>query len=411
MSIRLICTCARGTEKALVHELVSLGVSDPNVVRGTVIIEAAEEDIGLIARVNVFSRIASRVLLELTHFEATTPEELLEVLAAYPFEQRLDEKATIAVEAHLRDVPWSHSLYASQRVKDVICDRLRSLGRERPNVDLDRPSLRYVLHWDNGRASLSLDTTDEPLHRRGYRREGGIAPLKETLGAAILAIAHADTRRPFLDPCCGTGTLAIEQAMRALKRAPGATRRFGFERWRDRPRELDRALALSRTEARDVELQVLPAPIRLSDWHEQATDTARACITAAGLDEHLKVERVDACKQRLDDDQPVVCSNLPFGERLGGENRLQLEGFYRTLGARFAGAKGARIILLSGHPQALPLLGLGKPRRWSLHCGALPATLFRWDIDDGIDRRRHPAMNDLQSKDRSGHASTEEIAQ
>ena len=396
-AVTLHLPCARGTERAVEHELLDLGAAGEDVVLGKGVVTAhvpGGERAGhaLMVRANVFSRCASRVLFELAHLEDVKgADDLVERLSHVPFEERLDAKGTLAVDAHLRECEWSHEHYAAQRVKDVIVDRLRGLGRGRPDVDTRRPSLRFVLHWERSHATLSLDTSGDALFQRGYRRGvEGMAPMKETLAASILAMAHADVARPFLDPCCGTGTLAIEQAWRALRRAPGRDRRFGFERWSKRPAELDRALAQARTEARDLERAELPAPIVLSDWHKDAVDGARACLEQAGLARVLTVERVDARKAALPGERPLVVSNLPFGERLGGERaggqsgRLQLEGFYRTLGERMREAHGARVILFSGYPRARELLALddaaAKKSTWKLKSGPLDAVLYRWDI-------------------------------
>jgi putative N6-adenine-specific DNA methylase len=377
--------CARGTEVAVEHELADLGAVDVVTGKGVV---SARGPLALMARANVFLRCGNRVLLELQRFDGVQgADDLVERLSRVPFEERLDAKGTFAVDAHLNQAEWTHSHYAAQRVKDVIVDRLRALGRGRPDVDTRRPSLRFVLHWERQTATLSLDTSGDPLHLRGYRRGvEGAAPMKETLAAAILAMGHADVERAFLDPCCGTGTLAIEQALRALRRAPGRDRRFGFERWSQRSPELDRALALARTEARDLEKRELPAPIRLSDWHKDAVDAAQTCIRQAGLEQHLVVERVDARRAELpstDKGPGVVCSNLPFGERLGG-NRLQLDGFYRTLGERFSSLPGLRVILFTAHPGARTLLNLDvhahRSRHWKMKSGDLDAHLYRWDL-------------------------------
>lgn len=384
-TVTLHFPCARGTELAVEHELKGLGVEDVKAGKGIVTARAA---LSLVPRANVFLRCANRVLLEIGRWEGvSTEEDLVERLARVPYEERLDGKGTLAVDAHLRDCAWTNSHYAAQRVKDVVVDRLRDLGRGRPDVDTRRPSLRFVLHWERTTATLSLDTSGDGLHQRGYRRGvEGTAPMRETLAASILAIGHADVERPFLDPCCGTGTLAIEQAWRALRRAPGRDKRFGFERWSHRSPELDRALALARQEARDLERHELPAPIRLSDWHKDAIDAAHACIAQAGLAEHLHVERVDARRAELPKDERgggVVCSNLPFGERLG-QNRLQLDGFYRTLGERLATVPGLRVLLFTAHPGARTLLALDdkahRMRHWRLKSGDLDAHLYRWDL-------------------------------
>lgn len=387
--IDIICTCARGTSLALVHELKALGAVDVKDEGAAVF---ARGEVDLMARANVFLRTCSRVLLVVERWQNVHwPEDLIERLSRVPFEERIDGKGTFCVDAHLQNAPWTHSLFAAQRVKDVVVDRLRALGHGRPTVDTVRPSVRFVLSWRGGDVTLAVDTSGEALHKRGYRQGvEGRAPMKETLAAAILALGHADVERPFLDPCCGTGTLAIEQAWRALGRAPGRDRRFGFERWKNRPPALDRALALARAEAKDGEKKKLPAPIHASDWHNEAIDHVTQCVRQAGLDGVVVISRVDARQAPLPGERPVVCSNLPFGERLSnnegkGGNRLQLEGFHRTLGDKLAAVDGGRILMFSGNPDARWWLNLdrrcvGKPRRWLMSSGELDAQLMRWDM-------------------------------
>ena len=381
--------CARGTETCVLHELRALGATTAKAGRAVV---HATGPLALVPKANIGLRCGSRVLLEIGRFvNVVTEDDMVQALLAFPFEERLDGKGTFAVEAHLSNCAWTHEHFAALRTKDCILDRLRDLGRGRPDVDTQYPSLRYVLFWEGTAATLSLDTTGEALHQRGYRRGvTGRAPMRETLAAAILALGHAPVDRPFLDPCCGTGTLAIEQALRALKWAPGRDRKFAFERWRDRPPALDRGLALARDEARAQELTALPAPIHLSDWHHEALEHATQCVEQAGLSRHVVLERIDARRAGWLGPRTVVCTNLPFGERLGGENPLQLDGFYRTLGEHWRDSAlhtetaGARILAFSSHPRAEQLLGLTDhalhTRRFKLRAGDIPAVLLRYDL-------------------------------
>lgn len=375
--VPLVATCARGTERALKHELSAIGVERSSASKGAVVFDAP---LAAVADLNVFSRVASRVLWVLARFDARSPEVLTGELAAVRFERYLDERTTFAVEAHLRDAPWSHTLYAAQRVKDVIVDRLRARRKPRPDVDVRRPDVRFVLHWEGSAVTFALDTTGEPLHKRGYRpRDAGAAPMRETLAAAILAIGHADVRRPFLDPCCGSGTLGVEQALRALNRFPGARRRFAFERWRFTPAELREATARAKERARDGERERAEAPIRLSDIDEAQLERAREALANARLTQHVEVTRCDARRVDVGRERTVVASNLPFGERMGRDDMRALEDLYRGLGARIGEAPDARALLLSSHPRTEELIGLGPAKRWALYSGALRTTLHRWD--------------------------------
>ncbi len=376
--IQQVATCARGCEQALKHELRAFGVERSQALRGAVSYEAPVQ---VLADVNVFSRVASRALWVLERFEATDEQALVERLSAVRFEDFLEEGTTLAVEAHLRDAFWDHSLYAAQRVKDVIVDRLRVQGGFRPSVDVKRPHVRFVLHWEKASVTFSFDTSGAPLHKRGYRVEGGEAPMKENLAAAILAMGHADVKRPFLDPFCGAGTLAIEQALRALKRAPGMERRFAIDRYKRAPKELKEALARARERAADEVLTTLPAPIELSDVDPEAVDRAREAVARAGLSAHLLPTRADARGVKMPGERPVVVSNLPFGERLGGDDLRALRALYGAFGERMRTEAGARLLLFTAYDDAEFAIGLGRPdRRWPLFSGPLKATLRRWEL-------------------------------
>lgn len=376
-TVPIVITCARGCEKALKFELRSVGIERSQAQLGAV---ACEAELDAIAQLNVFSRIGSRVLWVLAQFRAETPEELCGQLAAIRFEQYLPEGTTFAVEAHLRAVPWEHSLYAAQRVKDVVVDRMRARRKPRPEVDTRQPIVRFVLHWDAGQVTFALDTTGEPLHRRGYRpRDAGAAPMRENLAAAMLAIGHADVARPFFDPVCGSGTLGIEQGLRALNRYPAIKRRFAFERWRFTPPELRAALGAATQRARDEERSKAEAPIRISDIDPAQVDRARYGIERMGLSRVVEVSLSDATAATFSGERPVVVGNLPFGERLGRDDEKALERLYRELGARLTETPAFRALLLSSHPRAATLLQLGEGKTWPIWSGAIPATLYRWD--------------------------------
>lgn len=382
MNVPQVATCARGCERALKHELKQLGIERSQSGKGAVLYEAP---VAALARVNVFSRVASRALWVLDSFKADRATALIERLSEVPFEDWLSEKTTFAIEAHLREAPWDHSLYAAQRVKDVVVDRLRAKRRFRPTVDTRTPAVRFVLHWDRADATFSVDTSGAPLHKRGYRLEGGTAPIKENLAAAILGYGFADVERPFLDPFCGSGTLAIEQALRALKRAPGASRRFGFERWPAAPSELQVALAEARAQAKDEALDELPAPIHLSDLDEAAVRLAEEAVARAGLEGMLVPRQADARSVDIPE-RAVVVANLPYGERLGGEDTQALRELYRDFGARLRQAprgreQGVRVLLYTALEGAEGLFALGAPaRQWSLYSGPLRTMLRRWDL-------------------------------
>jgi putative N6-adenine-specific DNA methylase len=378
VNVPQVATCARGCERALKFELNELGIERSVIGRGAVLYEAP---LGVLARVNVFSRVASKALWVIARFPAAEPSALLEQLAEVRFEDWLLESTPFAIDAHLRNAPWDHSLYASQRVKDVVVDRIQTRRGFRPTVDVKNPAVRFVLHWEKADVTFSVDTSGAPLHQRGYRQDGGVAPIKENLAAAILGYGFADVQRPFLDPFCGSGTLAIEQALRALQRAPGSARRFAFEFWSEVPSELRAALIEARAEAKDLAKDVLPAPIHLSDVDDRAVRLAQQAVARAGLEGLLVPRQADARQAALPGERAVVVANLPYGERLGSDDLQALRALYRDFGERLRQEQGVRVLLYTALERAEQHLALGEPtRRWPLYSGPLPTMLRRWDL-------------------------------
>jgi len=358
------------------HELKGFGVEKSISGKGAVLFDAP---LAVAARINVFSRTASKALWVIARFTAESEKEITAQLAEVPFEDYVERMTTIAVEAHLKDAPWDHGLYAAQRVKDEIVDRVRDKKRFRPEIDPKQPAMRFVLHWDRDEVTLSIDTTGAALHRRGYRMEGGVAPLRENLAAALLALGNAHSNRPFTDPFAGSGTLPIEHALRSMKRAPGATRRFAIDRWRRAPEALVAALATARQEAAEQAIDAPPAPIFASDNDGDVLEALRANAERAGVRQHMVIEQKNALHADVPEDG-VLCSNLPYGERLG--NDREVRELHRALGDHLKHVgTGRRVLLLTAYKDAEALFDLGKPvRRWSLYNGAIRTMLRRWDL-------------------------------
>ena len=300
-------------------------------------------------------------------------------------------RTTLAVEASVGSSAITHSGYAALKVKDAAVDALREKLGARPDVDAKDPDVRIVLHLARDEATLSLDLAGAPLHRRGYRAVTTEAPLKETLAAAVLALGGADPALPFVDPLAGSGTLAIEQALRARRIAPGLSRAFGFQRWPayrggpqsawDRMKEEARALALPRA----------PAPIVARDLHPKAVLAARRNVEAAGVAGDVVVEQGDARELVPRFGAGTIAANPPYGERLmggdaeasPGEARVQLKklaGFYRGLAEMLARHSGWTALLLSGNPllqRAVPLRAEIDHRLWN---GPLEVHLLKYRI-------------------------------
>ena len=389
--MRFFATCARGTEGALRRELASLRLAGVRGDRGGVSFEG-ELEAGM--RACLHSRCAMRMLVELARFPAPDAEALYQGARAVAWQDWLTTRTTLAVEATVSSSALTHSGFVALKVKDAAVDALRAVLGARPDVDPKDPDVRIVLHLHRDQAALSLDLAGAPLHRRGYRAVTTEAPLKETLAAAILALGGVDLALPFVDPMAGSGTLAIEQALRARRIAPGLGRAFGFQRWpayRGGPQsQWDRMKA----EARAAVLPRAPALIVARDGHPRALEALRRNAGAAGVLEDLEISQADARDLAPIAAEGTLVSNPPYGERLGPRGRgaearsggeavvatRKLAGFYRGLAEMLARHRGWTVVLLSGNPlleRAIPLRPEVDHRLWN---GSLETHLLRYRI-------------------------------
>jgi putative N6-adenine-specific DNA methylase len=315
--MHFFATCSKGTEGALRRELSALRLRGVRGERGGV---AFEGDLDAAMRACLHSRVAMRVLLELARFPAPSPEALYEGTRAVDWSEWLTARTTLAVEATVRDSAITHSGFAALKLKDAVVDTLRDKLGARPDVDPKDPDVRIVLHLARDEAGISLDLAGAPLHRRGYRADMTPAPLKETLAAAVLTLGGADRERPFIDPMCGSGTIAIEHALAARGIAPGLSRAFGFQRWPSYRGTLQSAWDRMKEEARRSALAGAPAPIVARDRFPAALEAARRNAVAAGVAQDIRFEKGDVRDLVPDAESAAgtICTNPPYGERLMG---------------------------------------------------------------------------------------------
>jgi 23S rRNA (guanine2445-N2)-methyltransferase / 23S rRNA (guanine2069-N7)-methyltransferase len=381
-------TVPRGLAELLASELEALGIAAPRAGPAGVAFRGTLEDA---YRACLWARTASRVLLPLGEAGAGSGDELYQGASELGWEDHVPVHATFAVEVAGSAEGISNTLYAVQRVKDAVVDRLRARVGARPSVDLHNPDLRIHLHLRGARATLSLDLSGESLHRRGYRAEGVAAPLKENLAAGILLRAGwpglAAAGGSLLDPLCGSGTLPIEGALIAADVAPGLTRaRFGFTAWPGHdPGAWEHLVTEARARAR-AGLDRLP-PVAGFDHDPRAIAAARANARAAGLE-----GRIHLARRALADLAPLagtegrsglVVANPPYGERLDAEEGLA--ELYRTLGERLRSHfEGWQAAVFTGNPGLARHLGLRVARRHTLWNGPIPCQLLRCRIGTGV---------------------------
>jgi len=382
---RYVARCPKGVEDLLRDELDGLGAQDIRQTRAAVTFAG---DMEVAYRACLWSRLASRVLMELSAFDCVTDADLYAGVSAVAWEEHLSADSTLAVNAVGRTSALTHTGFVARRVKDAVVDRIREAVGERPSVDLERPDIRLDLRLHNGRATLSLDLSGDPLHRRGYRLPGEqvAAPLKENLAAAILIRAGwpeiARAGGALCDPMCGSGTLLIEGAYIAADRAPGLLRdRWGFLGWMGHEPEVwDRLLAEAddRAESGDSAMPLI------SGWDidPSAVEIARGCVRRAGLGDRVQIGigPVDDLVPHAAAKAGLLVTNPPYGVRLGETATLSI--LYALLGKRLAeGFDGWRAAIFTAEADLARATGLRSSKAYTLYNGAVETKLYLFEVD------------------------------
>jgi len=391
VSLPFLASAPRGLADLLVRELESLGAADVRE-RGAGV--SFSGDLEIAYRACLYSRLASRVYLELAQFEALSTEDIYAGTRNIDWMQHFVSGATLACEWSGRHPAISNSQFGALKLKDAICDRLREARGERPDVATVRPSLRVHAHAQGTRVTVSLDLAGEGLHRRGYRRDAGEAPLRENLAAGILVRAGwpemARGGAEFLDPLCGSGTLVIEAAMIAEDRAPGLARDyFGFLGW-----ALHHAATWTRLRTEAMERaaagRASACVIRGSDRDGRVLRVATGNAELAGVAARCRFERGELEAARPTTTGPgLLATNPPYGVRL--EDRTAAERVHAELGTVLRECfEGWRAAVLTGSPELGLELGLRAHRVHTLWNGPLECRLLRLEINPAARRDLRP---------------------
>lgn len=337
-------------------------------------------------RACLWSRVANRVLLELARFTADSPEALYRGIQQIDWQEHFDVEATFAVQFQSTQSAITHSQYGAQKAKDAVVDQFRERCGERPSVDTAWPDVRINVYVHRDQAIVSLDLSGDSLHRRGYRKSGGPAPLKENLAAAILLRAGwqdmARQGASLVDPMCGSATLLIEGAMIAADIAPGLLRQYwGFTGWRGHDAACWQDLLADAQQRREQGLSSA-APLYGYDIDERAIATGQQNIESAGLTSliHLECRGVDRVDAAPAPNPGMVIVNPPYGERLGSDSDLPL--VYRQLGEMLRQHfNGWQAALFTGNPELSSELQLRSQKRHTLYNGPIECKLFHYRIE------------------------------
>ena len=374
----LFVTCPRGLEAPLSQELEQLKCQDIRAVDGGVACKGGMEQV---YRINLHSRTASRVLLRLTKSGYRSEQDIYKAAKNIRWTDWFDLEQTFKVKVEGKRAQVKSLDFVGLKIKDAVCDMFRDACDARPSVGKIRPDIRIHAFIDERDIQIFIDTSGEALFKRGYRQDTGEAPMRENLAAGLLLLAGYDGTQPFQDPFCGSGTIVIEAAWIATRRAPGLMRRFGFEKLKN----FDAALWKKLQHEAETQIRPAPAPISGSDNDRYMIRAAVANAQAAEVDTFIRFEVKDAQDTRPNGDSGILISNPPYGVRLAEVQALQ--ALYPQLGAwlkqHYAGWLAG---MFTGDRDMPKFMRLSPKRKIPLYNGNLDCRLFLMDMVKGSNR-------------------------
>ena len=374
----LFVTCPRGLEAPLSQELEQLKCQDIRAVDGGVACKGGMEQV---YRINLHSRTASRVLLRLIKSGYRNEQDIYKAAKNIRWTDWFDLEQTFKVKVEGKRAQVKSLDFVGLKIKDAVCDVFRDACGARPSVGKIRPDIRIHVFIDERDIQIFIDTSGEALFKRGYRQDTGEAPMRENLAAGLLLLAGYDGTQPFQDPFCGSGTIVIEAAWIATRRAPGLMRRFGFEKLKN----FDAALWKKLQHEAETQIRPASAPISGSDNDRHMIRAAVANAQAAEVDTFIRFEVKDAQDTRPNGEGGILISNPPYGVRLAEVQALQ--ALYPQLGAwlkqHYAGWLAG---VFTGDRDMPKFMRLSPKRKIPLYNGNLDCRLFLMDMVKGSNR-------------------------
>jgi putative N6-adenine-specific DNA methylase len=381
---KIIAKTSYGLEDVLIEELKQLGVNEYEKGNRAVTFYGNKE---ILYKANLWLRTASKLIVPFKEFSIKSDAELYQKVKALDWENIFDVNQTFAIDSTVFSPLYNHTKYAALKAKDAIADRFRDKFNKRPNIDTNNPDVRINLHISaDNKCTLSLDSSGDPLFKRGYRDSRSIAPIKEDLAAGLILLSGWDKQSNFIDLMCGSGTLLIEAAMIANNIPPNINRAvFGFMNWKTYDEDLFNLVA---DEALDEEIDFKFKIIGI-DIDGRVMGMSRANISAAGLTDKIELHKKDF----VDFDAPqlkgVIISNPPYGERIG-EN---VDELYKTFGDNLKTRyDGWNAWLISSNMSALKKVGLRPSRKIKLFNGSLECRFMKYEMYKGT-KKIHKLQN------------------
>jgi putative N6-adenine-specific DNA methylase len=373
----LFVSCIVGIEPVLSQEITALGYTCRPGFGGVYVESSSFDDVYIF---NLKLRCASRVLIPLVTFECYDKDDLYRGTASYDFTPMFSKMPTFAIDANVNHKNLTNSLFAARVVKDAICDMLREKYGKRPDVDTKTPDIRLHLFIENDKATISFDSSGEPLHQRGYRQEAGEAPLRESLAAALLLLGGYKGDEAVIDPCCGSATLLIEAAMIASNTQPGSIRKyFGFMRHPEFRKEKWEKLLKNADDA----VKNLPEKQFIGiEVDDRTALIAKKAVHKAGFSDVITILVGDFREMKIPNDRTFVVANPPYGIRISPHEIRKLEELYRNLGDFMKNntKKPAKGLIFTASLELAKCIGLKTSKRHIVNNGGIECRLHEYDL-------------------------------
>lgn len=374
MEFEMLAKTFRGLEEVLATELVNIGANNVQIQRRAV---SFTGDKALMYKANLCSRTASRILKPILSFDASNPDEVYEQVKKINWSDYMSVDSTFVIDSTVFSDVFRHSKFVAYRVKDAIADWFTERYEKRPSVRLEGAQLMINIHIAEHHCTLSLDSSGDSLHKRGYRVAQTEAPLNEALAAGMLLMAGWKGQSNFVDPMCGSGTLLIEAALIALNIPPGIYRSsFAFEKWNDFDEELFDTLYNDDAYERPFDFKIYG-----SDNSPRAIQIAEQNVKSTGLSKYIELQVMPVQKLEAPAPDCMIVTNPPYGERITSDD---IYGLYAALGTtvkhKFAGSS---VWVISSHEECLDKIGLKPTERIRLLNGALDCWYCKYDIFAG----------------------------
>lgn len=368
-------TTFHGLEDVLVNELMKLGARDIVPFKRGV---SFTGDKGFMYKANLCLRTALKVLVPIYSFTANNEHELYEKMKEYEWEELLNVDDTLAINATVNSDEFNHSLYVSQKTKDAICDRFVEKFDVRPNVDLDRPTLRIYVHIFRNQVNVSLDSSGDSLFKRGYRVDIDTAPMKEVLAAGMVLLSGWQPHLPLIDGMCGSGTLGIEAALYANNIPPGVFREeFGFMKWHDYDKELwDKIYESTINRIKDDMPNIISSDIDIVPL-----EMAKRNGAVAKVDDVIQYEHISFFDLMPTKPHGTILLNPPYDERIKMEDT---NAFYKQIGDKLKKDFGGWTCwIISSNMEAIKSIGLHPSKKMTLFNASLECKLLKYEMYSG----------------------------